>query len=64
MVYMADPPATSSFEPVVEAIAREIAQGRMRAFGVRNWTPASIRAAHAYATEAKLRCPSQIEKEK
>src|SRR5262249_46351560 len=48
MVYIANPPG-AAFKAVMDAIVREIAHGRLRAFGVRNWQPEDIRTAHDYA---------------
>jgi aryl-alcohol dehydrogenase-like predicted oxidoreductase len=47
LVYVANAPGRSC-DPVIEAIATEIVQGRVRAFGVRNWTPEKIQATHAH----------------
>jgi Aldo/keto reductase family len=47
LVYVTNAPGRSC-EPVIEAIASEISRGRVRAFGVRNWTPEKIQAAHAH----------------
>ncbi len=43
LVYLDDSPETP-LEPVIEAIGREITRGRVRAFGVRNWTADRIKA--------------------
>ena len=51
LVYLDDHPALP-FEPVIAAIGSEIAGGRVRAMGVRNWSSERIRAASAYATGA------------
>jgi len=48
LVYVANAPGRP-IEPVIEAIAGEIAAGRVRAFGARNWGPEHLRAAHACA---------------
>jgi len=50
MVYLDDRPPLP-FEPVIEAVHREIASGRVRSFGVRNFTPERLRAAHRFAKE-------------
>jgi aryl-alcohol dehydrogenase-like predicted oxidoreductase len=54
LVYVANPPG-APLEPVMEAIAGEIARGRVRAFGVRNWRPEYIHAAHT--TAARIGAP-------
>lgn len=46
-VYLDDNPH-APFEPVVDAIGRQIARGRVRAFGVRNWDVKRINTAQAY----------------
>jgi aryl-alcohol dehydrogenase-like predicted oxidoreductase len=51
LVYLDDRPDLG-FEAVVEALGREIASGRIRALGVRNWTADRIRDAHSYAMKA------------
>jgi aryl-alcohol dehydrogenase-like predicted oxidoreductase len=48
LVYLDDNPR-QPFEPMIEAMGREMGSGRVRAFGVRNWTAERIRAAQAYA---------------
>ena len=50
LVYLDDRPHLP-FEPVIEAIGSEIASGRVRSFGVRNFTAERLRAAHAFACE-------------
>ena len=71
LVYLDDSPE-SDFAPVLRSLAEEIDRGRIRAYGVRNWSPARIRAAiefvHAHAmppisaivtTELSLLTPTQ-----
>jgi aryl-alcohol dehydrogenase-like predicted oxidoreductase len=53
-VYFADDPR-AALEPVIEAIAREMARGRIRAFGVRNCPAERIRAVNAYALRLGIR---------
>lgn len=53
LVYLDDSPL-SACEPMVDAMAEEIACKRVRAFGVRNWRAERIRAAIAYATARSL----------
>jgi aryl-alcohol dehydrogenase-like predicted oxidoreductase len=48
LVYVDDRPG-ASFEPMIDALGREVRSGRVRAFGVRNWAPERIRAADRYA---------------
>ena len=48
LVYLDDRPHLP-FEPIIEAIGSEIALGRLRSFGVRNFMPDRLRAAHAFA---------------
>jgi aryl-alcohol dehydrogenase-like predicted oxidoreductase len=52
-VYLDDSP-DAPLEPVIEAIGREITRGRVRAFGVRNWTVERIHAAHAHISREAL----------
>ena len=47
-VYLANHP-TGPVEPVIEALAREVARGHIRAFGVRNWSAERIWSANAHA---------------
>jgi aryl-alcohol dehydrogenase-like predicted oxidoreductase len=49
LIYLDDHPGTP-VGPVIDAIAREIARGSVRAFGVRNWTAERMRAANKYAS--------------
>jgi aryl-alcohol dehydrogenase-like predicted oxidoreductase len=51
LVYLGDN-RQSPFEPVIDALGREIARGRIRAFGVSSWTADRIQAAHVYARRA------------
>jgi aryl-alcohol dehydrogenase-like predicted oxidoreductase len=51
LVYLDDNPQ-APVEPVIVALNREITLGRIRAFGVRNWTPERINAAHALLSGA------------
>jgi 1-deoxyxylulose-5-phosphate synthase len=53
LVYLDDNPL-APLEPAIEALGREIARGRVRAFGVRNWTAERIRAAQAYTEREAL----------
>lgn len=48
-VYLDDHPRVP-FEPIIDAIAREIAGGQLRAFGVRNWTAERITDACVHAS--------------
>ena len=48
LAYLDDRPELR-FEPVIEAIGSEIASGRIRSFGVRNFTAERLKAAHAFA---------------
>jgi len=48
LVYLDDRPDVR-FESVIDALGREIANGRVCALGVRNWTADRICAAHDYA---------------
>lgn len=48
LVYL-DDSADLPVEPLIDVLGREIALGRVRAFGVRNWAPRRIRAANSYA---------------
>jgi len=50
MVYLDDRPELA-FEPVIEAIGREIASGRLRSFSVRNFTSERLRAAQMFALD-------------
>jgi len=49
LIYLDDRPQSPQ-EPVIQAIAREILRGRVRAWGVRNWTPERIHSAAACIT--------------
>src|SRR4030095_7073732 len=46
------PPAP--FEPVMEAISRQIERRRVRSFGVRNWEAKRLTAAQAYLSSTSL----------
>lgn len=48
LVYL-DDKLDAPFEPIIDALAHERESGRIRAFGVRNWTPKRILAAQNYA---------------
>ncbi len=48
MVYLDDRP-NLPYEPIVQAIGLEIAAGRLRSFGVRNFTAPRLHAIHSYA---------------
>ena len=52
-VYLDDSPP-APFEPIIEAIAKEIERGRVCAFGVRNWNAERLTAAQAYLSSASL----------
>jgi aryl-alcohol dehydrogenase-like predicted oxidoreductase len=52
-VYLDDSPQ-ASFEPVIEAIGRQIERRRVRAFGLRNWNARRVMAAHAYLFSTSL----------
>lgn len=51
MVYL-DDSADQPLEPVLEALGRAAALGRIKVFGVRNWAPGRIRAAIAHAARS------------
>jgi aryl-alcohol dehydrogenase-like predicted oxidoreductase len=48
LVYAQDNPS-APVEPVIEQLARDMAQGRVRAYGVRNWSASRIKQANAHA---------------
>ena len=48
LVYLDDRPALR-FEAVIDALGQEIASGRIRALGLRNWRADRIRDVHSYA---------------
>jgi len=52
-VYLDDNPR-SPFEPVIEAIGRQIELGRIRAFGVRNWDAKRLVAAQGHLSANSL----------
>jgi aryl-alcohol dehydrogenase-like predicted oxidoreductase len=52
-VYLDDNPRVS-FQPVLEAIGSQIASGRVRSFGVRNWQAERLTEAHAYLSSTSL----------
>jgi Aldo/keto reductase family len=52
-VYLDDAPE-AAFEAIIEALGEQIKRRRIRAFGVRNWSAARIRAANAFAASRKL----------
>ena len=59
MVYLDDNPESPA-EPMLEALCREIARGRIKAFGFRNWAAARINRAHQHLASEKLPCPTVI----
>jgi aryl-alcohol dehydrogenase-like predicted oxidoreductase len=52
-VYLDDSPA-APFEPIIEAIGKEIELGRVCGFGVRNWNAQRLTAAQAYLSSKSL----------
>jgi aryl-alcohol dehydrogenase-like predicted oxidoreductase len=59
LVYLDDRPGTP-FEPIIDALADEVAAGRIRAWGIRNWTADRIRAARDYTARAGLPFASAV----
>lgn len=53
MVYLDDSPGLP-IEPMIDAIADEIAAGRIGVFGVRNWSVERMQVACTYATSMRL----------
>jgi aryl-alcohol dehydrogenase-like predicted oxidoreductase len=53
LVYLDDNPQ-SPLEPVIEALSREAARGRIKAFGFRNWTAERINKAHGHLSRRAL----------
>ncbi len=59
LVCLGDNPA-SSFEPVFDALTREIQKGRIGAYGLSNWTPRRIEQAIAFAHRQNIPPPAAV----
>jgi aryl-alcohol dehydrogenase-like predicted oxidoreductase len=53
LIYLDDSPQ-APLEPVIDAVGQEIRSGRVKAFGVRNWTAERIAAANSHLSHERL----------